>query len=1447
MFENAPGIQQTESGVSPGWGKTWAATARLNTLPGSLVTNRVSRMMSGLSPFYSKERFGGSAYFPQELEDPKFWEKRPYAAAAADILYSTKSDDDFWHTVMVLDQQAEDFETLANSGFATSMAMTLFANVADPTNFIPMGAYLSVARGVKTASLLRNMFRGGMIAATLNTIQEEGLHALSPGRPIGRIEADLMAAGMGFAFGGALGFLAAPNFRPSSRGFRKWTGKIPLGDMRKNINRAFSDNVEGKPIRDFSEHMEDGTRYLQSRLDDSKPKMDGSAEVLVTRTGTDANSKLLPQVIKKYNDAGFQFHLREHPLQQDFNILSDAHQNLSKLSQDLRKIENDPAARKIMVARAGDLAESAADAIAMTGTTALGKVMSYVTPAGYIQRSGLGAAHAAWRIAVFEGTVTKGAAEGKGHVGTASAEALKENMLAPMYQTFQDMRQAYAPDKDVPVTKPGKKVAAIKAREPIKGKDAKGADYEIPAYGAYNAFTRRVIQTLMERQAAHELGVDISKAVVPPQVETAIKSMRKFFGSDTNGMLDLADYVGLLPGKRALKRHRENFDDRLARTHELEEELRAAEAEAETPLLEGEARTAPAEAARYSNVPESHDHTVVRDYGGYLANESGRKWDLHWLTGMTSIAVGADPALIAKIRMLSGEIWDVRQLTANGKHWRTARWLVPEELVEKARQTVSVPDDVRLRNKLARSYADLDRAAERLLATEHFNENAEFYFNRRWLSRAVEKDPDGFKAAILRGWEQARRRGFDEHGERITFGDDQVPLVNEVRDTLKIGEEFRTETDYAQGATPEQWAQYVNERDMYFDRVADSVYNKIAKTDDNLHGVEHAFATGSPFMTRTLQIDGSDPAIQKFLNLDGEQLMAAYAQTAGGRIALMRAIQMGKHMFGPDGAHIETPEEMLAFVMRRFNESHEVAAGVDAALGVNKHAAKIAADRDRVELRLKRRLKQLLGYGIKDNSEGANAVAHWAGRQGMTLVYNANLGSQVLAAINDVSAVSLFTSVVTAPRNIKYLVKAVGGLKEFPKRALKLFHLGFESQQQRAKALWDVDFNIGDEHFPGGAVGTGPKTRAFTSTIGVGMEKMTRFFNEFTLINTWNRYIKSATAMIAMDDVSRYARWMGKVDALTAGGMELDAAIRKAGFPSKWDYAHMLEMGFDSGRSRQLADLLFKYGTDENGRTFAELGISKDDMLNYKGIILPDADRWVEMEGDVARDVRDLYVAGVNSMVERGMVLTPGMADKPLMNDHFMGRAFNMFQTFNYAWANQVLRPLAQRPAGKQVAGLSTYFMIGVLVDAIRNQVTGRRNIDETTQLWQDNPLSMTYAITHTSGISGWLNRPMAIADKLGVGPGSAIGATISRSAWRARTLGGSASPLIDYMERIWYGGTGGMGEGEFSLAHAHALRKTVPFQNAIAFRLLNTFFGFDPYFTEQMNLEKFGRRDPQP
>lgn len=657
------------------------------------------------------------------------------------------------------------------------------------------------------------------------------------------------------------------------------------------------------------------------------------------------------------------------------------------------------------------------------------------------------------------------------------------------------------------------------------------------------------------------------------------------------------------------------------------------------------------------------------------------------------------------------------------------------------------------------------------------------------------------------------------------------------------------------GESPDLHARYAREVDAFFERSAESTWETI--TDPlNGHGVDRAFTNPSPLMHRRLTLDESDPSAREFLDADPERVLSAYLSTVGGRIAnqvaieraepLLKAagletrvtdrVQRGEKLID-QGERLVRPDELIDQLRDRYNELANSLEAVDREAGTG-HATAVKRDAQRVLRRLGRRVENIEGRGIGDPTSGANALATWGGRQLLSMNYLALLGSQTLAAVNDAAGITLFTDITSVPKNVRYMLKAMAPLKKAARRDLELMRLAFEGEHARVLALGDVDFDNAM-----GGVGFG-RTRQASAAIGAGTQHLSAAFNELSLINSWNRYIKRAAAMIAMDRFVTHSRRLIRANALMAKGTKLDDALRQVGL-SRFDYARLRDVGINAESARQMLGLIRKYGTDENGNQLANLTDNQWD--NYKGLALPNAGEWLRLEGDKVRAVYDTYLAAINGQVEHAMVITPTLQDKPLINDHWWGRAINQFQQFNMSWANQVARPLAQRPAGRQMAGVLAYFGTGALVDAIRNHLSSRRDFDETARLWMDNPLGMTYAVVNTSGLSGWFNRPLAFFDKVGWGPGAMLGnQDIARAAYQSRTFWGSLSPSADFVDRTLYGAMG-VASGDPSLSHWHALRKSVPMQNLIWFRLNSRLTGIDPLVTEKLMQQRYEGEEPRP
>lgn len=1505
----------------PGLGATFAAAGRTQNTLGSFVTNRVGRIMAGYSPLYGGQMDFDRNFDPSvQLSDPEFYIEHPYALNGYERLAAAKDAGEFDLTLQQLRQVQDDFETVAASGWS-GVPISLAVNIADPTNLIPYGLIARTAKGVGTAKLIQNVAKAAAIGGTANVLQEEALRGISPGQPIDRAEADLVAAGFGIVFGGTIGFLAAPNFKPKSGGGLTSMGadlapqRIPtakLMKIRERVEGMFNEpsEVGGQKPRNFVTAIEDSEIALRQMLKE-KPEEGRSLAVLFRRDNpeagieADANGKLVQQIQHKYDKAGIELNIERHPLQDDFDAFSPLERSLNDAAVTVRRLESESTGAK--QAQPADTADTKLDRVVMEGNTFLAKAAQVLTPARAFEKSILDMPSLLQRTFLYDGTISRAGLSEGDYKGPVPAEALKENYTAIKDTAIREIREAYDPsrelgmlfsrDADDSVSFTGfQKVAAKFKRKPIEYVNAAGERVTIPAYAHYTRFGQEAVNILREQKAFDDGFAAENLQKVPPQLQKAVDAIRRF----NDEMLDLGDQAGVLPGPRSLA-------DAQARLDKAAEELRIAEDDyrkTEGILTEDEMRRAiddidsriddvnpeDAQAMRerraalqkqlddlqekvatvYSNVPKELKGRVLFDWGskglriegsqgGPIRIEGQRArsfWDNKWNRDLKRVHV-PNPQIVRALREVTDEIWPV--LERRGKFWSTRYYLAPEKAIQEAEQLAARKARSAAEGKLMaaqQKHADIEARTQHL---EQFQADAQNYFTRRFIRENVLDNKDGFKSYLKRSWQRSRNIGTDpETGNIIRLNDADRPILDEVREQLKIGEQYRTEGDLMEGDFREGTdlhARYSREVDAFFERSAESTWATI--TDPlNGHGVDRAFTNPSPLMHRRLTLDESDPSAGEFLDADPERVLTAYLSTVGGRIANQIAIERAEPLLKQagletrvadrvqrgeklidQGERLVRPDELIDQLRDRYNELANSLEAVDREAGTG-HATAVKRDAARVLRRLTRRMENVEGRGVTDPTSGANAMWTWGGRQLLSMNYLALLGSQTLAAINDAAGITLFTDITSVPKNVRYMLKAMAPLKKAARRDLELMRLAFEGEHARVLALGDVDFDNAM-----GGVGFGA-TRQVTAAIGAGTQNLSAAFNELSLINSWNRYIKRAAAMIAMDRFVTHSRRLIRANALMAKGTKLDDALRQVGL-SRFDYARLRDVGINAETARHMMDLIRRYGTDENGKPL--MSLNHAEWENYKGLALPNAGEWLKAEGDKARAVYDTYLAAINGQVEHAMVITPTLQDKPLINDHWWGRAINQFQQFNMSWANQVARPLAQRPAGRQMAGVLAYFGTGALVDAIRNHLSSRRDFDETARLWMDNPLGMTYAVVNTSGLSGWFNRPLAFFDKVGWGPGAMLGnQNIARAAYQSRTFWGSLSPTADFVDRSLYGAMG-VASGDPSLSHWHALRKSVPMQNLIWFRLNSRLTGIDPLVTEKLMQQRYEGEEPRP
>ncbi len=761
----------------------------------------------------------------------------------------------------------------------------------------------------------------------------------------------------------------------------------------------------------------------------------------------------------------------------------------------------------------------------------------------------------------------------------------------------------------------------------------------------------------------------------------------------------------------------------------------------------------------------------------------------------------------------------------------------------------------RLRPRFEKAQTALDDANTRLSTIDKAVAGQRFYLPRVWIASRIVAQADDFKRRIA---DSFRRNDSIVDGSRVA--DDARPLIPEAVEHLDRAQveniiAAKTRAAEAQGAVPaaldaEDFAAdvaqltegdlpadlrtaYRAELDAYYRRHADSAFDTLTKPDE-AHGVEDALP--SPIRRRILTIDEADFA--EYLETDLEVILERYNRVVGGRTAVRRAIQLNPEIWRDarlrDGRAITDGADMMAYLRETADTMEQFAAKADATAGRTDTSSALMPTIRRLKGRIERDiglpLSLMEGRNPITQDRGVFAAFSYFGRQLLRLSYANKLGSIAWAQSNDLAPSTLYA--MQRPGTLGLFPRAIFNLKSLPRRDLETLGLMFDGVT-RARALSDVDYLASGSGFGEGQV------RRATARIERGMERLGDIHSRLSMMTFITDINKRVAGGMVIDRMTDNARRLLHAHAIMGGGMSEAKALRKAGLNS-FDAAKLNSMGLNAQRARHYLTLVHRHGLTPDDVPISEVIPDLETFLTgdigplTQRVLKPNFAEWqmdpATPQGKANRDLHDILTANVASEVHHGMIVTPGHFDKPHVNRTVLGRIFNQFQTFLMAFANQRLAVMAQMPAHYQGWYAMAYLFLGSLSDAISNHLSGRRSLDETIEQWQKNPLGMTYAAFERSGLSGWLARPLAIADSLGIpfSPGNLVGNPLGSSAarhvtpGRALTFFGPAAADVDRFAQV----LAGTARGDFDQQTLYNAAKLLPFQNLIWLRLLHSTTG---------------------
>lgn len=620
--------------------------------------------------------------------------------------------------------------------------------------------------------------------------------------------------------------------------------------------------------------------------------------------------------------------------------------------------------------------------------------------------------------------------------------------------------------------------------------------------------------------------------------------------------------------------------------------------------------------------------------------------------------------------------------------------------------------------------------------------------------------------------------------------------------------------------SPELHGEYLRQVDAYRDRLARATVNDMLEIKGHGHGMEIGFSEGNPLRSRKLHVD--ETKFGDLLDDDLEHLLLAYDHKVGGMWATRHAIRLEADRIGPmvkrllDEDLTGEPEQVIRALRADYAEKIDLAgqyhrAGNHAAESLQRQLAEQA---DKVVAIFERKLAELEGHSyFSDDPALEVGFGHFIGRNFLRLPALAFLGRITVSSMPDPANLLLYSRMRPSHfRTIGGAVLQLAGLEKIPRAQLEGLLAAIEDQGfVRSLQFMEMHDLPVTPHY-----GTGRKGRLLQGADRV-MDAAVHGLFRTTGMNRWNSVWKLTAARLVLSEMYDGAKLMAQAAELQRGGMSVDDALARVGLP-RVDAVRLNRLGIHAGNAERIANQFHRYGVDIHGTPINTLG------ADFDGVVHPNFRQWDDP------DLVEVVTASVNSEV-LNLIVEPKLLSRPLFHDSpkwgWMGRAFNQFQSFAFAHGVQLMPMLGQRPAKQSASWLFSALALGGFADAIHNHLSGRRDFATTASLWMDptRAAGMVYASANRAGLTGWLARPLAITDKLAIGPGALLGNDVSSmAAGQALSAQGLLGvPFFDWLDLALKGTLHpALIEGKgYDARTRHTLRKAMMFQNHIVLSLI--------------------------
>lgn len=757
---------------------------------------------------------------------------------------------------------------------------------------------------------------------------------------------------------------------------------------------------------------------------------------------------------------------------------------------------------------------------------------------------------------------------------------------------------------------------------------------------------------------------------------------------------------------------------------------------------------------------------------------------------------------------------------------------------------IGIPEPVvQIDTEFAKLAAQLDESAKLLDAKRQevelvtdFVERAPHHATMRWLSHEIMRNRDEFLGRLVGQWRSNRSVHWKTgkaipQEERPLIEGGLSALTDEER--VKIAErEITNEADLVDQMSPSVVERYEKGVEDYFQRAAKETADRNT-LPDNAHGVAAAFGGANPTMARVLQVDPRN--FRDFLDQDIYRLMDFYDTAVGGKAAILNGIRLNRDVIEPVVKKYlpsEIYDGSLDQVIRAVDKEKQAkitsARAIDKVMGTN-FADRIEKNANKLRDILIHTTDELRGAHSIPSSLTQDVAWKAVGRIVMRLPFLAWGGQFLVSSMTDAPSAVFLAG--RTKGSIRRFAKALIPFTEMPRSGLESFSRTLdEAIASRGFSLHDIEGATIDPRL---ATSLGDKLLARAD---MATSAASRLQSVISGMNWWNRAWMRSSARNLVHESSVVLRKMVQADDLRkSAGISADEAMAKVGLDKnlaqRWN-----RLGINAAEARKAWALWKKHGV-VGDKKLSELTDDELDKALQNGAAEPNLSKWFDED----RDTYFRYSGAVDT--ELGAVIaTPSLGSRPLLNKYFLGRMFNQFWSFAYAWGNQTLPAAAGISSGGTEFASFMGMMVGMgaLVDAIKNHLSGRRSFSETAELWEKEPLGMMQAAVNRSGVISWMTRPIEWANATGYGPGPLLGNDVSslHTGMSRGWLGKLGGPAFDLLDRA--------GHGAWEAIHGrdlHTLRTVEPYQNNLWMKLIyrtTSDMGMNNPFGEGKGLDLF-------